>query len=525
MLYPSQPTNERQRLQVLQSCGILDTEPEPAFEDIVQLATHLCNVPRAVITITDAHRQWFKAKVGIPQMQKECPRELSFCAHTILEPDEVLVVPDALQDPRFFDNPFTLADPPVRFYAGVPLVMEDDVVLGTLCVFDHVPHDISPRQLDSLQMLARQVTNELKLRRQLREARATTSAPPALDPALFAARSTVFSDVFTDVPLPIDTVAGRYRMGDILGVGGMGVVVSATDLQENRKVAIKFLLPNARFDQAMIERFATEARALMRVRNKHVSEILDVGNLGNGAPYIVMERLIGEDLDTYLDKRRVLPVQEALDYALQACVGVQQIHAAGLLHQDIKPSNLFLVRGEDDSVVVKVLDFGVARPLPGSDPIAKQAATPEGLTGSPQYMSPEQILQTSEADVRSDIWALGVVLYEMLGGMRPFEGLNVESICESVIVSRPKRLSVLNPRVSTELEQVVARCLKKDREKRFGSVRELAQALAGFVGRPSDSSDRLVRGEPVDSSRSLPGAPTTKGEDSGAGGRSSAQNG
>ncbi|MDC0722381.1 protein kinase domain-containing protein [Nannocystis bainbridge] len=482
MLYPSQPTNERQRLQALQSCGILDTEPEPAFDDIAQLAAHLCNVPIAIVALTDTYRQWFKAKVGMAIT--EGPRELSFCAHTILEPDQPTVVPDALNDPRFFDNPWTLAEPPVRFYVGVPLTMDDGLVFGTLCIVDHVPREITPAQLGSLRLLARQVTNELKLRRQIRQIQSTTTVPPAIDPALLAARSTVFSDVFTDVPLPVDTVAGRYRMGNILGVGGMGVVVSATDMQTERSVAIKFLLPNARFDQGMIERFAQEARALMRVRSRHVSEILDVGNLGNGAPYIVMERLVGEDLDAYLDSRRVLPVHEAIDYALQACAGVQQIHAAGLLHQDLKPSNLFLTRNDDDVGVVKVLDFGVARALPGSEPADSAQIASEGLTGSPQYMSPEQILRTTEPDVRSDIWALGVVLYEMLAGLRPFEGESVESICENVILSRPKRLSVVNPQVPSELEQVVARCLKKDRDKRFTSTQDLAHALTPFAAAP-----------------------------------------
>jgi GAF domain-containing protein len=166
MLAAPIPHNEAQRLAALFSCGVLDTAPEAAFDDVVQLASHLCEVPIALVSLVDHSRQWFKAKVGLTD--SETPRECALCAHAILC-TEPLIITDTWLDPRFADNPLVTGEPHVRFYAGMPLVLNDDTVLGTLCVIDHVPRELTPAQLDMLRLLARRVATELSLRRRLRQ--------------------------------------------------------------------------------------------------------------------------------------------------------------------------------------------------------------------------------------------------------------------------------------------------------------------------------------------------------------------
>ncbi|XHX77372.1 MAG: GAF domain-containing protein [Stenomitos frigidus ULC029] len=158
------PTNELARLAALHQCQILNTPAEPAFDDITRLATHLCDVPIALVSLVDADRQWFKSKVGIEV--GETPREIAFCAHAILQPD-ILIVPDAAADQRFTDNLLVTAEPHIRFYAGVPLITLEGHTLGTLCVIDRVPRILNPEQIEGLEILARQVVKQLELRRNL----------------------------------------------------------------------------------------------------------------------------------------------------------------------------------------------------------------------------------------------------------------------------------------------------------------------------------------------------------------------
>jgi serine/threonine protein kinase len=295
-----------------------------------------------------------------------------------------------------------------------------------------------------------------------------------------------------------EILAGKYRVERILGVGAMGVVVAAThvDLLELR--AIKFMLPSMLGDAEGVERFLREARAVSKLRSRHVATVYDVGRLETGAPYIVMEHLEGADLKTVLDQRRTLAPAEAAAYVSEACEALSEAHAAGIIHRDIKPANLFLATRAGGPPAIKVLDFGIAKMAAGAGSAAMEVTRTKEILGTPLYMSPEQMRSMRSTDARSDVWSLGVILYRALTGKVPFDGESLTEVCIAVLGDTPVRPSALRPDLPAGLEAVILGCLEKDPARRIGSAAELAMALAPFVAstaralQDSLTSSRLI---------------------------------
>ena len=276
---------------------------------------------------------------------------------------------------------------------------------------------------------------------------------------------------------PGDVLAGKYRVEQVLGQGGMGVVVAATHLELQQLVAMKFLIPGGDATPKSRARLFQEARAAVRLRSQHVARVFDVGTLENGAPYIVMEHLQGCDLSSLLERRGPLPFQEAVEYVLQACEAIGEAHQAGIIHRDLKPANLFLTTNVDGSPCVKVLDFGISK-LMGS---SLALTGPDTAIGSVLYMSPEQVSAQTDLDPRCDIWALGVVLYQLVSGQTPFESGSRHEVTAWVMWAEPKPLESLRSDLPAGLSAVILQCLQKDRERRWPNVAALAAALVPFA--------------------------------------------
>jgi serine/threonine protein kinase len=276
-----------------------------------------------------------------------------------------------------------------------------------------------------------------------------------------------------------DILAGKYEVERVLGVGGMGIVVAARHVQLGVKVALKFLLPAMLEHPEAVARFSLESAAVVRITSEHVPRVIDVGNLESGAPYIVMEFLEGEDLASWLAGRGRLQVDEAVEFVLQACVGVADAHALGIVHRDLKPSNLFCVRRSDGRCLVKVLDFGICKIKERASEAPFTSVTRTGIAmGSPAYASPEQLRSARDVDERTDIFALGVVLYELLAGVAP--------------VDDPPPFRQWRGDVPSGLERAIRKCLSKNPEERYGDVAELARALVPFgTQRAADFAERV----------------------------------
>jgi serine/threonine protein kinase len=290
---------------------------------------------------------------------------------------------------------------------------------------------------------------------------------------------------------PGAVILGKYRVEYVIGKGGMGVVARAHHLDLDQPVAIKLLLPSALENEATVQRFRREARAMVQLKSEHVSKVFDIGTLENGAPYMVMEYLEGKDLGQWLRDQKRLEPGFAVDLVLQACEALAEAHAAGIVHRDIKPGNFFLTRGSDGAPLLKVLDFGIAKALHA---VNEDFTTSQQLMGTPSYMSPEQMLSSKNVDARTDIWALGVVLYELVSGRRPFRADSYAGLCLAVTSAPMRPLDDID--IPVGLSQIIIRCLQKDPSRRFRDVGELATALAphaGSAAQASRSSERAAR--------------------------------
>ncbi|MEA2747179.1 MAG: eukaryotic-like serine/threonine-protein kinase [Myxococcales bacterium] len=276
---------------------------------------------------------------------------------------------------------------------------------------------------------------------------------------------------------PGDVIAGKYRILGPLGAGGMAFVFAATHERLGHKVAIKFLSADPR-DVAAAERFAREAHIVAELTSEQVPGVIDLGTLPDGTSYMVMEFLEGHDFEEVLAKRRRLPAGEAVDYILQACVGVAEAHSRGIVHRDIKPGNLFLTQRHDGSPLVKILDFGISKRVVGADTRLTQTGS---SFGSPLYMSPEQLRDAKSVDARTDIWALGMVLYELIAGVAAFESETLHEAIAKIAADPHLPLRSRIPEVTPELDAVISRCLAKRREERPQSIPDLARALAAFA--------------------------------------------
>lgn len=276
---------------------------------------------------------------------------------------------------------------------------------------------------------------------------------------------------------PGAVIAGKYRVDHLLGAGGMGAVVAATQLELEHRVAIKFVRPEALNNPESVERFLREARAAVRLRSEHVARVYDVGRLDTGEPFMVMEFLEGSDLGRMLATRGAPTMAESVEYVVQACEALVEAHACGIIHRDLKPQNLFVTRRMNGSPLVKLLDFGISKAM-GPAGIGQLSLTSSTVVlGSPLYMSPETMRSARNADVRSDVWALGVILYQLLCGRVPFDAETVTELCLKVVNDPVPPIRGLHEEVPNELAALVARCLEKDPAKRFQSVAELAASL------------------------------------------------
>jgi len=296
-------------------------------------------------------------------------------------------------------------------------------------------------------------------------------------------------------PVPGDVIGGKYRIVRLIGDGGMGTVYEAHHEFLETSVALKFLHSELAKRAGLGSRFLQEARVSARIRSPHVTHVTDVDQTADGSPYLVMELLHGEPLQQAMDRRGKLPVEQAVDFALQILSGLESAHAIGVVHRDLKPDNVFIVPATGGPLL-KLIDFGIAK-LRASTEFQKGLTRAGVIMGTPEYMAPEQLFAAENVDHRADLYSLGVILFEMLSGRRPADGEDVEAIVAAVVSGHVRHLADLEPELAPGLVAVVERALRPDREARFGSALEMRLALAPFAGILSHAGRNAASPEPV----------------------------
>jgi serine/threonine-protein kinase len=288
-----------------------------------------------------------------------------------------------------------------------------------------------------------------------------------------------------------EVLDGKYQIEELIGSGGSGFVVAARHLVIGQRVALKFLHQAVAENPEACERLVREARAVARIKSDHVARVLDVSVLPTGAPYMVMELLLGTDLSRLRRARGHFPPSDAVDAVLQAGEAIAEAHAMGIVHRDLKPSNLFVVARPDRSLAIKVLDFGLSK----SPERRKKPLTVTGVVaGTPHYMAPEQMQSLKHVDHRADIWSLGVLLYYLVSGTRPYDGKTLLTVWNAIRAGPPPPPHARVPAVPPGLSVVIMRCLERDPARRPQSLAELAQGLAPFASaRGQMSVEWIVR--------------------------------
>ncbi len=279
-----------------------------------------------------------------------------------------------------------------------------------------------------------------------------------------------------------ETIEGKYRLDHLIGEGGMAVVYKATQLNMDRPVVLKLMQWQLLGNDRAIRRFEQEARFTARVQHPNVVSVFDVGLTAGGQPYLVMEFIKGESLRDRLERNGPLPVREAMLVLIQVCRGLQEAHNAGLIHRDLKPENILLQQDRERPDWVKIVDFGIAHLASGYQRLTKTG----NLTGTVAYMAPEQLRDTP-VDARADIYALGVVLFEVLTGTVPFDADTTEAVLVKQLLEQPPALSGYRPDIGagSEVEALIMKTLEKDPLNRYQSATELrlhCERILSMVG-------------------------------------------
>jgi serine/threonine protein kinase len=347
----------------------------------------------------------------------------------------------------------------------------------------------------------------------------------------------------TVIAAPGTLLAGKLRVERLIGQGAMGIVYEATDITLRRRVAVKLVHPDFLNDPEKRLRFGREAYAVSRLQSQHVTQVLEISELDDGTPYFVMELLEGRTLDQVIEEDGPAHIHVALDWILQALDAVSEAHMAGLVHRDLKPANLYLVQRKDRPPIVKVLDFGLVKDMAAD---AVKLTITGSTMGSPAYMAPEQVNVDQVVDARTDVWAIGITLFELLTRELPFDGQSIPQMLRQILRENATPLRAKRPDAPPELEMVIAKCLAKEPSLRFSDAADLARALATVRARlpqvseatktvrlpegtvvppganPMDMMDfssvrpRLVRGDPQANTSSRPSIHVPKAEPSAA---------
>lgn len=273
-------------------------------------------------------------------------------------------------------------------------------------------------------------------------------------------------------------IAGRYELVEKLARGGMGAVYVAYDTQTERKVAIKVLLPHLVKTGVNEKRFVNEADAVQRITHPNVVSLIDWGQLANGRMFIAMEYAPGEELRRYIRRVHVVRWKDAAPILLQICAGMHAAHQANVVHRDLKPSNVILLPRDQNPYFVKILDFGLAK-LMENDPDRPRLTATGVVVGTASVLAPEQI-RGSQIDARTDVYALGVIMYRMLCGHMPFGAASLAELVQRQLNAAPQPPSTVNPdaSISAGAEAICLQALQKDPEDRFTSMQTMAEAIA-----------------------------------------------